>query len=84
MEIKEIIVAKWSEIIKREGISAPDFSSDFRLLDTELDSLGFAILVTELELEFGIDPFTKQTEAYYPETFSEFVTFYEQNIVKKH
>ncbi|OBZ92314.1 hypothetical protein ADU59_27365 [Pararhizobium polonicum] len=46
------------------------------LLETGLDSLGFAILVTQLEEELGYDPFSLATEAYYPTTFRQFVDFY--------
>lgn len=46
------------------------------LLDTGLDSLGFAVLVIRLEEELGYDPFIAAAEAYYPRTFAEFVDFY--------
>lgn len=49
------------------------------LLDSGLDSLGFAILVTRLEEELGFDPFTLASEAYYPQTFGAFVAFYAAN-----
>lgn len=80
MNKRETIIQKWIELSKREGIATPNFNSNFRLLDTELDSLGFAILVTELEAEFGVDPFTAQENAFYPEYFNEFVDFYEKNV----
>lgn len=59
-----------------EGAEAPALTDDTVLLDTGLDSLGFAILVTRLEEELGYDPFSLATEAYYPATFREFVDFY--------
>lgn len=48
------------------------------LLETGLDSLGFAIFVTSLDEELGFDPFTLSDEAFYPQTFAEFVAFYER------
>ena len=48
------------------------------LLDSGLDSLGFAIFVSQLEEELGFDPFTLAQDAYYPQTFVEFVSFYEK------
>lgn len=57
----------------------PRLSDESVLLETGLDSLGFAILVTRLEEELGYDPFTIATEAYYPQTFGEFVRFYGEN-----
>ncbi|MBY6070793.1 acyl carrier protein [Marinobacter salsuginis] len=47
------------------------------LLDSGLDSLGFAILVARLEEELGFDPFVEMEEAVYPTTFGEFVAIYE-------
>ena len=38
----------------------------------------FAIFVTSLEEELGFDPFTLSDEAFYPQTFAEFVAFYER------
>lgn len=46
------------------------------LLETGLDSLGFAIFVSQLEEELGYDPFTLSNDAYYPQTYGEFVAFY--------
>ena len=48
------------------------------LLDTGLDSLGFAVLVTVLSETLGFDPFTLSPEPYYPQTFGDFVAFYEK------
>ena len=51
---------------------------DTVLLETGLDSLGFAIFVSMLDEELGFDPFTISDESYYPQTFAEFVAFYEK------
>lgn len=59
--------------------TVPELKSDSVLLETGLDSLGFAILVVNLEETLGFDPFVLSEEAYYPRTFGEFVTFYETN-----
>jgi acyl carrier protein len=52
------------------------------LLDSGLDSLGFAILVARLEEELGFDPFVEMEEAIYPTTFAEFVKIYDDRSVK--
>lgn len=49
------------------------------LLQSGLDSLGFAILVTRLEDELGYDPFSLSDTPYYPQTFRDFVEFYERH-----
>ncbi|MDN5787600.1 acyl carrier protein [Pseudorhodobacter sp.] len=62
--------------MQADGAPAPDLAGDTILLNTGMDSLGFAILVTMLEEELGFDPFSLSTEAYYPSTYDEFLTFY--------
>lgn len=54
-----------------------ELNDDTVLLDSGLDSLGFAILVARLEEELGFDPFFEMEEAVYPTTFGEFVAIYE-------
>lgn len=61
------------------GATGPVLADDTVLLDTGLDSLGFAILVTRLEEDLGYDPFSLAAEAFYPRTFREFVDFYAAN-----
>lgn len=51
---------------------------DTVLLDTGLDSMGFAILVAQLEEELGYDPFTMMEEPFYPVRFGEFVEIYQR------
>lgn len=55
-----------------------EFNDDTVLLESGLDSLGFAILVARLEEEIGYDPFSMMDEPIYPRTFSEFVNIYEK------
>ena len=62
-----------------EGKEPPVLTDDLILLESGLDSLGFAILVVELEEELGFDPFTLSDEPYYPQTLGEFKDFYEAN-----
>jgi hypothetical protein len=54
-----------------------NFSDDTVLLQSGLDSLGFAIAVVRLEMELGYDPFRLMTEPVYPRTFRDFVSCYE-------
>jgi acyl carrier protein len=53
------------------------------LLQSGLDSLGFAILVARLEEELEFDPFTMTDEPIYPRTLGEFIGFYEQMSSKR-
>lgn len=74
-EIRRVFADVWKT---ENGTDAPDLKEDTVLLETGLDSLGFAIFVSQLEEELGYDPFTLSEDAYYPQTFAEFVSFYEK------
>ena len=55
-----------------------DIKDDTVLLQSGLDSLGFAMLVAQLEEDLGVDPFSQMQIAVYPRTFGEFVSIYQQ------
>lgn len=57
---------------------ADDIDDGTVLLESGLDSLGFAILVARLEEELGRDPFTEMEEVIYPRTLGEFIAIYER------
>lgn len=77
--IRETIARTFAEVFRTSMKSEPPSLADHTvLLETGLDSLGFAILVTRLEDELGFDPFTLCEEAVYPRSFGEFVRFYER------
>lgn len=48
------------------------------LLESGLDSLGFAILVARLEEDLGYDPFVLMDEPVYPRTLGEFLAIYQR------
>ncbi len=51
-------------------------TDDLVLLESGLDSLGFAVLVVILEDKVGFDPFVMMENPVYPRTFGEFVEIY--------
>ncbi len=58
-------------------VLAPVLAPDTVLLESGLDSMGFAIFVSELEEVLGYDPFAiAQDITVYPQTFAEFLSFY--------
>lgn len=73
--IRKVFGQVWQQ---EKTTDAPALMPDTVLLETGLDSLGFAIFVTSLDEELGFDPFTLSDEAFYPQTFAEFVAFYER------
>jgi aryl carrier-like protein len=77
--MKEKIVAIIREMAGEYGWSViADLHDDTVLLESGLDSLGFAILVARLEEELQYDPFTMMDEPVYPRTLGEFVAVYER------
>ena len=51
---------------------------DTLLLECGLDSLGYAMLVAQLEEDLGYDPFTEWALDTYRSTFAEFLAMYQQ------
>ena len=78
MDVDQHIRNSLVELFEEDELEVPEITDDLVLLETELDSLGFAVLVTRLEETLGYDPFSMMTEPVYPTTFGEFVAVYEQ------
>lgn len=80
MTIKPAIEAMFLEVLSADGksLNSAGLTDDTVLLESGLDSLGFAVLVARLEEDLGYDPFTIADEAIYPRTFAEFVSVYER------
>ncbi|MEP1447167.1 MAG: acyl carrier protein [Paraglaciecola sp.] len=51
---------------------------DTLLLESGLDSLGYAMLVAQLEEDLGYDPFSELAIETYPSTFAEFLSVYQR------
>ncbi len=78
--MRELIQIKFMEVLEQidSKLSVDKITDDMILLESGLDSLGFAILVATLEEELDFDPFSIMKEAIYPNTFGEFVNMYEK------
>lgn len=77
MSTRATIERIFSESLAEAGTPPPSpIPDNLVLLESGLDSLGFAILVTRLEVELGYDPFTLMTDPVYPRTFAEFIEIY--------
>ena len=74
LKIKQTFCEVFSE--HANGVELPEINEELVLLDSGLDSLGFAILVTTLEENLGFDPFDLASDAFYPQKYGEFVDFY--------
>ena len=80
MTLRETIKEKYIEVLEQTGneLLVPALTDDVVLLESGLDSLGFAVLVATLDEALGFDPFTMMDEPFYPSTFGEFVEIYEK------
>ena len=77
MSIKLTIMDLMQRIAREHGKTLAPLCDDLVLLDSGLDSLGFAVLVARLEDTLGIDPFTAAEDAMFPLTLGDFVKVYE-------
>lgn len=77
MSIKSAVISQIQQIRGEAAQDLPPLADDLVLLDSGLDSLSLAILVTRLEDLLGLDPFTESDETSPPVTLGEFIQFYE-------
>ncbi|MFC4700525.1 phosphopantetheine-binding protein [Glaciecola siphonariae] len=83
MELEQIIRKALAEVaVMADCQLVEPIEHDTVLLQSGLDSLGFAMLVAQLEEELDIDPFSDMQDAVYPQTFGEFLVIYQQAIVR--
>lgn len=76
MDLKEIILTEIRKIGEEQRTQLAPLSDDLSLVDSGLDSLGFAILVSRLEDELGFDPFTEGDQTSYPLTLGDLIDMY--------
>jgi len=78
--MRKLILEKFNEALEQTGKTEQYENIDDAsiLLETGLDSLGFAVLVAILEEELDLDPFQLMDEPVYPRTFGEFVGIYKK------
>lgn len=75
-DIRQHVISLIGELLEEDELEVPMIDDDTVLLETGLDSLGFAVLVTRLEEGLGYDPFSAMDEPVYPTTLREFVDVY--------
>ena len=77
MNVKQVIIAQIKRVAQEQKHSLAPLTDDLVLLESGLDSLGFATLVARLEDELGVDPFSINGDVAFPVTLSDFVQVYE-------
>jgi acyl carrier protein len=82
MSIRSTIMSQFVQVAEEQEVEPPALSDELVLLDSGLDSLGFAILVARLEDTLGFDPFSTSDEIFFPVTLGDFVRVYEDAAAK--
>ena len=77
MNVRSEVVTQFKQVAQEQGKRLAPLTDALELLNSGLDSLCFAILVSRLEDALGVDPFTVSEDTLFPVTFGDFVGFYE-------
>jgi hypothetical protein len=77
MDVRSEIIAQVRQVAREQGRHLAPLTDELELLDSGLDSLCFAIIVTRLEGSLEIDPFSDSEDARFPVTLGDFIDFYE-------
>ena len=76
MSVRSSISSVFEQVAREQQRTLAPLSDDLMLLQSGLDSLSFALIVTRLEDTLGYDPFESAEK--FPVTFGDFVTLYER------
>jgi acyl carrier protein len=77
MNTRATIISQIQQVAAEQKKTLAPLTDDLSLLDSGLDSLCFAILVARLEDVIGVDPFTSDDDAKFPNTVGDLIAFYE-------
>ncbi len=80
MSVRSEILDQFKQVGHEQGKRLGPLSDELPLLDLGLDSLSFAIIVSRLETELGVDPFSENEDAPFPVKLGEFIRFYENAV----
>ncbi len=78
MTLRENILEEIRTVAAEQRKLLAPLTDDLSLLDSGLDSLCLAILVSRLEDVTGLDPFISVSASRYPRTIGDFVALYDQ------
>lgn len=80
MPMRDTILEMMTTIAQQQKKPLAPLHDDLALLGSGLDSLCIAILVAELDDEFGIDPLSSADEHSLPVTIGDFIRLYENAV----
>ena len=77
MNVREEVIAQFMLTAKDHGRQLAPLHDELALLESGLDSIGFAIVVARLESALGVDPFSADNFGSLPMTLGGFIRCYE-------
>jgi aryl carrier-like protein len=77
VNVRQEVVTQFKQVAQEQNKRLAPLTDGLDLLNSGLDSLCFAILVSRLEDSLGLDPFATSEDAQFPVTFGDFVNLYE-------
>ena len=80
MSVRSEILDQFKQVANEQDKWLGPLSDELPLLDSGLDSLCFAIIVSRLETVLGVDPFSASEGAPFPVKLGEFIRFYENAV----
>ena len=75
--IRAEIISQFKRVAQEQDKPLVTLTDDLALLDSGLDSLCLAIVVSRLEDSLDVDPFSSAEDISFPVTIGEFIKFYE-------
>jgi hypothetical protein len=80
LNVRSEILDQFKQVAQEQDMRLGPLSDELPLLDSGLDSLCFAIIVSRLETVLGVDPFSESEGAPFPVKLGEFIRFYENAV----
>ena len=77
MSVRSAILDQFKQVAQEQDKRLGPLSDEMPLMDSGLDSLCFAIIVSRLETVLGVDPFSVSEGTPFPVNLGEFIRFYE-------
>ena len=81
MSARSMILDEIRAVAAEHDRTLARLTDELPLLDSGLDSLCFAILVSRLEDITGLDPFAAAGTSRYPKTVGDLIAFYDEVLV---
>ncbi len=77
--IEEVVLREVVKLLDEESSQKVEVTVQSGLVESGMDSLAFAVLVTRLEESLGFDPFLALEDEIFPRTVTELVDVYANN-----